>query len=72
MIFPNHYQTLAPICMQMIAVFDVRTINMRTLKNILNKEILSLRQWFIDIKLSIHFGEYKTKSVLFSKRFKGN
>ena len=35
--------------------------------NVLNKEFLSLCQWFIDNKLSIHFGEDKTKSILFSK-----
>ena len=28
---------------------------------------MSLCQWFIDNKLSIHFGEHKTKSALFSK-----
>ena len=30
-------------------------------------EFSSLCQWFIDNKLSIHFGEDKTKSILFSK-----
>ena len=29
--------------------------------------VSSLCQWFIDNKLSIHFGEDKTKSILFSK-----
>ena len=28
---------------------------------------MSLCQWFINSKLSIHFGENKTKSILFSK-----
>ena len=52
--------------MQMTLVFST---NMRTLKieNVLNKEFLSLCQWFIDNKLSIHFGEDKTKSILISK-----
>ena len=36
-------------------------------ENILIKEFSSLCQWFIDNKLSIHFGEDKTKSILFSK-----
>ena len=35
-------------------------------ENVLNKEFSSLCQWFIDSKLSIHFGEDKTKSILFS------
>ena len=66
MILLNHYQKLAPIYMQMTLVFST---NMRTLKieNVLNKEFLPLCQWFIDNKLSIHFGEDKTKSILISK-----
>ena len=66
MILLNHYQKLAPIYMQMTLVFST---NMRTLKieNVLNKEFLLLCQWFIDNKLSIHFGEDKTKSILISK-----
>ena len=66
MILLNHYQKLAPIYMQMTLVFST---NMRTLKieNVLNKEFLLLCQWFIDNKLSIHFGEDKTNSILISK-----
>ena len=26
--------------------------------------------WFVDNKLSIHFGENKTKSILFASKFK--
>ena len=37
------------------------------IENVLNKELSSLFQWFIGNKLSIHFGEDKTKSILFSK-----
>ena len=36
-------------------------------ENVLNQEFSSLYQWCIHNKLSIHFGEYKTKSILFSK-----
>ena len=67
MIFPNHYQTHTPVCMQMT---PVSSTSMRTLKkneNVLNKEFSSLCKWFIDNKLSIHSGEGKTKSILFSK-----
>ena len=66
MIFPNHYLTQALICTQ---ITPVSSTNMRTLKklNVLNKEFSSLCQWFVDNKLSIHFGEDKTKSILFSK-----
>ena len=41
--------------------------NVKKIENILNKEFPSLYQWFIDNELSIHFGEDKTKSILFSK-----
>ena len=46
----------------------VLSTKMRTLKieNVLKKEFSSLCQWFIDNKLSIHFGKNKTKSILFS------
>ena len=37
------------------------------MENDLNKLFSSLCQWLIDNKLSIHFGENKTKSILFSK-----
>ena len=40
--------------------------DVRKTENILNKGFSSLCQWFIDNKLSIHFGEDKTKSILFS------
>ena len=33
----------------------------------LNKEFLSACDWLIDNKLSIHFGEDKTKSILFTR-----
>ena len=41
--------------------------DVRKIENVLNKEFSSLCQWFIDNKLSIHFGENKTKSIVFSR-----
>ena len=41
--------------------------NVKKIENVLNKEFSSLYQWFINNKLTIHFGEDKTKSILFSK-----
>ena len=41
--------------------------DVKKIENVLNKEFSSLCQWFIDNKLSIHFGEDKTKAILFSK-----
>ena len=54
--------------------YDNCIFYVKKIENVLNKEFSSLCQWFIDSKLSIHFGEDKTKSILFSKTksFKGN
>ena len=41
--------------------------DVKKIENVLNKEFSSLCQWFIDNKLSIHFENDKTKSILFSK-----
>ena len=41
--------------------------DVKKIENVLNKEFSSLYQWLIDTKLSIHFGEDKTKSILFLK-----
>ena len=34
----------------------------------LNEDFENLCDWFVDNKLSIHFGEDKTKSVLFASK----
>ena len=36
----------------------------------LNKDFESICDWFVDNKLSIHFGDDKTKSTLFATKFK--
>ena len=36
----------------------------------LNEDFASLCDWFVDNKLSIHFGQDKTKSILFSTKRK--
>ena len=36
----------------------------------LNKDFESICDWFVDNKLSIHFGVGKTKSILFTTKFK--
>ena len=38
----------------------------KTIEDNLNKDFNSLCDWFIDNKLSIHFGEDKTETILFS------
>ena len=42
--------------------------NTKTIENQLNRDFNSLCEWFIDNKLSIHFGEEKTKSILFGSK----
>ena len=41
--------------------------DVKKVENVSNKEFSLLCQWFVDNKLSIHFGEDKTKSILFSR-----
>ena len=38
------------------------------IENQLNEDFENLCEWFVDDKLSIHFGEDKTKSVLFASK----
>ena len=38
----------------------------------LNKHFSNICDWFVDNKLSIHFGEYKTKCILFGTKQKVN
>ena len=40
----------------------------KTIEDKLNNDFNSLCDWFVDNKLSIHFGEDKTKSILFSPK----
>ena len=41
-----------------------------TIENQLNKDFNSICDWFVDNKLSIHFGEDKTKSIIFGSKKK--
>ena len=40
------------------------------IENQLNEDFCNISDWFVDNKLSIYFGEDKTKSILFASRFK--
>ena len=62
----DHCHTLAPISMLMTCFFYQHE-DVKNTENVFNKAFSLLCQWFIDIQLSIHFGEEKTKSILFSK-----
>ena len=40
------------------------------IENHLNEDFCNICDWFVDNKLSIHFGEDKTKSIFFASKFK--
>ena len=44
--------------------------DINNIENLLNKDFCNICDWFVDNKLSIHFGEDKTKSILFASKFK--
>ena len=44
--------------------------NVDVINDQLNRDFNSLCEWFVDNKLSIHFGEDKTKSILFTSKIK--
>ena len=49
-------------------IFQHKDIN--EIEAVLNRNFSTLCDWFVDNKLSIHFGEDKTKSILFSSKHK--
>ena len=44
--------------------------NIKDIEKQLNKDFANICDWFVDNKLSIHFGEDKTKSILFASKRK--
>ena len=44
--------------------------DIEVIERVLNQEFSFLCEWFVDNKLSIHFGEDKTKCILFTKKKK--
>ena len=40
------------------------------IEKVLNKDFENVCDWFVDNRLSIHFGEDKTKSILFTSQHK--
>ena len=44
--------------------------NEKVIEEQLNKDFANLCDWFVDNKLSIHFGDDKTKSILFASKMK--
>ena len=56
--------------MLMIHALPVNIMIIMKLKSNLNRDFESICDWFADNKLSIHFGDDKTKSILFATKFK--
>ena len=54
------------ICVRTTQVSFVN-MDVREIENVLNKRFANVCNWFVDDKLSIHFGEDKTKCILFSR-----
>ena len=44
--------------------------NVKDIEKQLNEDFANIFDWFVDNKLSIHFGEDKTKSILFASKRK--
>ena len=49
-------------------VFQRKNVN--NIEKQLNEDFTNICDWFVDNKLSIHFGEEKTKSILFASKRK--
>ena len=57
---------LLHICMDETSIFCQHK-DVTEIENVLNKEFADVCDWFFDNELSIHFGEGKTKCILFSR-----
>ena len=55
-------------CVPIIQVLFVNIKMLMKLKNRLNVDSSNICDWFADNKVSIHFGEDKTKSILFASK----
>ena len=59
------------ICFYMLMIRLVcQHKDINKVENQLNEDFSNICDWFVDNKLSIHFGEDKTKSILFASIFK--
>ena len=53
-------------CRILISIF-CQYKDVTEIENVLNKDFANVCDWLVDNKLSIHFGEDKTKCILFSR-----
>ena len=49
-------------------MYPIPTSGRRENRKRLNEDFENLYDWFVDTKLSIHFGDDKTKSILFTSK----
>ena len=56
--------------MQLVPIFRSLMVNRNVteIKKQLTKDFSNICDWFVNNKLRIHFGENKTKSILFSSK----
>ena len=47
-----------------------QSMNVKDIELQLNEDFAHICDWFVDNKLSVHFGEDKTKSILFASKSK--
>ena len=62
------YHKLSNVIFFLCLVCQHKDIN--EIEKQLNKDFESICDWFVDKKLSIHFGDVKTKSILFATKLK--
>ena len=55
-------------CLMMSHVLCTNIKTLEKLKKNLNEDFEIICRWFVDNKLSIHFGNDKTKSILFPSK----
>ena len=60
-------QIVTHTCMRTALPFFYKQKNVTEIKNVLKKKFANLCERFVGNKLSIHFGEDKTKYILFNK-----
>ena len=51
-------------------MINVLLVDINKIKNQLNEDFYNRCDWFVDNKLSIHFDEDRTKSILFASKLK--
>ena len=66
MTYHRHYETGSYLYTDNTCIF-YQDKDIEKIEKFLNKEFSSLFEWFIDNKLSIHFGDDKTKTIFFSR-----